>query len=109
MAESKTLSDVISHSFEIAGKTYVTWQDGGIEELSAEEYKPFNRGYNVNRGLLAFVLDTKLYVLPASKESIDVLKKNEFRRRHLIYVPFANDDKPTIRLGEWYQILCGDC
>ena len=109
MAEKKTLSDVISNSFEIAGKTFVTHQDGGIEKLSVEEFLPFNRGYNINRGLLTFVLDSKVYVLPASEDSVDVLKENEFKKKHLMYVPFANDDLPTTRLNEWYQTLYGNC
>ena len=107
MAETLTLSDVISHAFEIAGKTYVTHHDGGIEEISADEYKPFNREYNISRGLLAFVINSKLYVLPESKDCVEVLKKNEFKKKHLIYVPFTDDDIPTIRLNEWYQTLYG--
>ena len=107
MAATMTLSDVISQAFEIAGKTYVTHNDGGIEAISAEEYKPFNREYNISRVLLAFVLDSRVYVLPESKDRVDVLKENEFRKKHLIYVPFANDDIPTTRLNEWYQTLYG--
>lgn len=65
----------------------------------------FERGYNIHNGVMAFVYDGILYVLPCTETFVSILKENVFYWHKGLYVPFSDGAYPIDKRNQWDKLL----
>ena len=71
------------------------------EKLHLEEK---NNKYSCKNGVVSFVHNKRLFVIPEIPGVIDVLKSEGFEKANFI-VPFSTGSYPVPRKKEWYALL----
>ena len=107
MKEIETLELLKLYALEIDGPINVYWAQTGqtllfdpfdprmnIRELKKE------KEYSINKDVLAFVQNKKLYVIPYIDPFSKILEENGFEKKSF-YVPFSNDDSPVEKADYW--------
>jgi len=98
LAQLKEAAIVITHPIK------VHWPQHNKDEfLSIDKSVLIDRTYETNNGTLAFFSDDALYVIPYSKQFMDILLENGFTRR-CMYVPFSNWDYPVAWESKWNDL-----
>lgn len=98
LAQLKEAAIILTHPIK------VKWPQFGKEEiLTIDTSNLVDRTYAMNNGTLAFFSDGALYVIPYSKQFMDILLENGFTQRGM-YVPFSNWDYPVAWESKWNEL-----
>ncbi len=99
----KNINELRELAVKVTSNMEIFWPQAN----KTERYTPslLKEGtYNTNNGVIAFVSNNNLYVIPYSSDSMKVLLDNAFIQEHM-YVPFSNWDYPVAEKSKWSNLL----
>lgn len=108
MKEIKTLDQLkeaaiaINRTFRVY--SYETNEEKTLEPNEATLLKKLEKGYRSKRGMIAFVSENTMYVIPYMNKVIEVLVENGFEQKYMI-VPFSKSNYPIEAKDQWEELI----
>lgn len=109
MKKYANVEEIRRNAIEVKDGMMVYWpQEQTTEPLALGEIPfKFERKFDMNNGILSFVLEGKVYVIPEMWGAYATLQSEGFRKSYF-YVPFSNGDYPLAYEAQWKKFL-EDC
>lgn len=104
MKKVNNMRELKEFAFGITEATEVVYPQFGKKDV----VNPIEKGrlenkYCVNNGIMSFVSEGIMYVVPYTEKALQILLKENFQCDG-VYVPFSNWDYPVKELKKWEDI-----
>ena len=106
MKKYANVEEIREKAIEVAEGMQVYWPQEHVTERLALGEIPFKseRKFDMNNGILSFVLDGRVYVIPEMWGAYETLQSERFLKESF-YVPFSNADYPVAYKAQWKALL----
>lgn len=101
------IQELVNKSIQFKNGMTAIWPNRDYMRFEVKVSFPFskyNGCFSIDNGVMGFIVDNVLYVIPEKKGMGDTLKKAGFEQASF-RVPFANGEYPRDEEEKWNQLM----
>lgn len=102
LEELKEAAITINRTFRVV--SYETNKEETLEPNEESLLRHLEKGYRTKRGMIAFVTENTMYVIPYMSRVIKILVENGFEQKYMV-VPFSRSNYPIEAKDQWEELI----